>query len=289
MDKLYKLASRFLFLMILPILFIGLTDDAYGKRKKKKKNKRKVVRSYNPKKTKNDALNTIRCNSEQLSALAGIESEIADPTGQLNKIDEKFSELYEIDRAGLNPDEEGEDLDELAAEDDVFVNLDDFKMMWMNYMFEGSEGTNEIIQCGIAKQDIMNEIMEWLGTPYLFGGNSARAIDCSAFVRSIYQKTANILLPRTAREQSEVGVKVARKNLEYGDLIFFNTRRKVRVSHVGIYLGDNLFVHASSRYGVTVSSLESDYYNKRFIGAKRLTQKDAMRLSLENNAGYQGQ
>jgi hypothetical protein len=288
MGKINRLASRFLFLMILPILFIGLTDDAFAKKKKKKISKSKVVRSYNPKKTKNDALNTIRSNSEELSALAGIEASVAAPVAPVNKIDEKYSDLYEIDRTGLKPDEEGEDLAELEAEDDVIVNLDDFKMMWMNYLFEG-EGITEIIQCGIAKQDIMNEIMDWLGTPYLFGGTSSRAIDCSAFVRAIYQKSANILLPRTAREQSEVGIKVARKNLEYGDLIFFNTRKAVRVSHVGIYLGDNLFVHASSRYGVTVSSLESDYYDKRFIGAKRLTQKDAMRLSLENNSALQGQ
>lgn len=291
MDKIYRLASRLLVLMILPIMFVGFSDDAFAKKKKskKKKTKHKIVRTYNPNKTKNDALNTIRNNSEELSALAGIEPSDDLVPGTVNKIDEKFSNLYEIDRNGLNADEEGEDIDELEAEDDVLVNLDDFKMIWMNYLFEGTEGNDEIIQCGIAKKDIMNEIMEWLGTPYLFGGTSSRAIDCSAFVRAIYQSAANIILPRTAREQNECGVNVSRKNLEYGDLIFFNTRKKVRVSHVGIYLGDNLFVHASSRYGVTVSSLESDYYNKRFIGAKRLTQKDAMRLSIENSKSYQGQ
>lgn len=291
MDKIYKLASRILVLMIIPIMFVGFSDDALAKKKKSKKKKVKhcVVRTYNPKKTKNDALNTIRNNSEELSALAGIEPSDDIPVAKINKIDEKYSDLYEIDRTGLNADEEGEDLEELEAEDDVLVNLDDFKMIWMNYLFEGTEGNNEIIQCGIAKSDIMNEIMEWLGTPYLFGGTSERAIDCSAFVRAIYQSAANIMLPRTAREQNECGVNVARKNLEYGDLIFFNTRKKVRVSHVGIYLGDNLFVHASSRYGVTVSSLESDYYNKRFIGAKRLTQKDAMKLSIENSKHFNGQ
>ena len=166
------------------------------RRKKSKKSKRKVCRSYNPQKTKVDALNTIRTNSEELSALAGIEPSIDPQAQKENKIDEKYSDLYEIDRTGLNPDEEGEDIAELEAEDDVQVNLDEFKMMWMNYLFDGSQGNNEITQCGIAKQDIMNEIMEWLGTPYLFGGTSARAIDCSAFVRAIYQKSANIIFTK---------------------------------------------------------------------------------------------
>ena len=65
------------------------------------------------------------------------------------------------------------------------------------------------------------------------------------------------------------------KHLQYGDLVFFHTRRGVYVGHVGIYLGDNLFAHASSRSGVTVSSLESDYYAARFLGGRRLM-KDEM-------------
>ncbi|MBK9248210.1 MAG: C40 family peptidase [Ignavibacteria bacterium] len=72
--------------------------------------------------------------------------------------------------------------------------------------------------------------------------------------------------------------------MQFGDVVFFHTRKRVYVSHVGIYLGDNLFAHASSRYGVTVSSLESDYYNKRLIGVKRLQQVDAARYALEGGA-----
>jgi cell wall-associated NlpC family hydrolase len=74
-------------------------------------------------------------------------------------------------------------------------------------------------------------------------------------------------------------MKVNRKDLQFGDLIFFHTRRHAYVSHVGIYLGDNLFAHASSKYGVTVSSLESTYYNNRFIGAKRITARDLDKMS----------
>ncbi len=287
MERIFKLSKRVLLIMLLPILFVGFTDDSYGaKKKKKKKHKITKVRKYNPTKTKADALNTIRTNSEELSELFGLEPALDSLALKPNIIDAEDSELYEVDRCGLDVEEEGEDWAELEREDDVVVDMDNFKMLWMNFMFAGTDSGNEIIQCGIAKQDIMNEVMELLGTPYLFGGNSDRAIDCSAFVRSIFQRTGNILLPRTAREQNTVGIKVSRKNLEFGDLVFFNTRRKVRVSHVGIYLGDNLFVHASSRYGVTVSSLESEYYSKRLLGGKRLTQKDVARLSMDNRKAY---
>ena len=169
----------------------------------------------------------------------------------------------------------------MEAEDDVVVDMDAFRSLWLTFL--GEEDGDGYILCGIAKQDIMNAAMGWLGTPYLFGGTSRQAIDCSAFVRSVYAQTGNIMLPRTAAEQSTIGNRVSRKNLQFGDLIFFNTRSGVYVSHVAIYLGDNLFVHASSRYGVTVSSLESAYYDKRFIGAKRLTQRDIVKLTTNSN------
>jgi hypothetical protein len=286
MDRIYGIAVKILTFAILPLLFISLSDEAYAKKRKKKKtSKRKVVRIYNPSQTKQNALKTLT-GSGELSALAGIESSEeetqVDPATITNFIDRKNYSQYETDRSISQADDEGEDLNELAQEDDVVVDIDNFKMMWMSFMFEGSKDLMQITQSGIEKQEIMNNIMDWIGTPYLFGGTSRRAIDCSAFVRAIFQGSGNIMLPRTAAEQNTVGLKVARKNLEFGDLIFFNTRKNVYVSHVGIYLGDNLFAHASSRYGVTISSLESEYYSKRLIGAKRITQRDVMRLSLEN-------
>ncbi|MDI6776568.1 MAG: NlpC/P60 family protein [Syntrophales bacterium] len=108
----------------------------------------------------------------------------------------------------------------------------------------------------------------FLGAPYRFGGSSIRGIDCSAFVRKIYQ-FFGINLPRTAREQSYVGKRVPRNELEEGDLVFFNTRRPV--GHVGIYIGNNKFIHASFRNReVRVDSLESPYFDKRFIRAVRV-------------------
>ncbi len=105
--------------------------------------------------------------------------------------------------------------------------------------------------------------------PYKFGGNSILGIDCSAYVKKVYG-LLGIHLPRTAREQFQTGEAVNKEELSIGDLVFFRTYASFP-SHVGIYLGNNLFIHASSRgKKVTIDSLETPYYLKRFIGGKRL-------------------
>ena len=122
------------------------------------------------------------------------------------------------------------------------------------------------------ERDLMVKISKgFLGAPYRFGGASLRGLDCSAFVKRIYS-IFDINLPRTAREQSQMGQKVSRDELAVGDLVFFNTRRYI--SHVGIYIGNNEFVHASSGRAreVRVDSLDQPYYNKRFVKAVRLKQ-----------------
>lgn len=114
--------------------------------------------------------------------------------------------------------------------------------------------------------------MGFLGAPYRLGGTSVTGIDCSGFVKKIYQ-FFNINLPRTAFEQSRVGMRVARHELAEGDLLFFNTRKAV--GHVGIYIGDNKFVHASSRKRrVRVDNLNTPYYDRHFIRAVRLKGND---------------
>lgn len=120
------------------------------------------------------------------------------------------------------------------------------------------------------KEKVIMEIIKYLDTPYKFGGVTSKGIDCSAFTRTVYSSTFSYELPRTAREQFQKGDEVDDiSQLKFGDLIFFNTRRRVKPGHVGIYLGDNLFAHSSSRQGVMVSSLNMDYYNKRFMGGRR--------------------
>jgi peptidoglycan DL-endopeptidase LytE len=108
----------------------------------------------------------------------------------------------------------------------------------------------------------------FLGAPYRLGGCSVRGIDCSGFVKKIYE-FFDIDLPRTAAEQSKVGIRVAKSDLTEGDLIFFKTTK--RIGHVGIYIGNNKFVHAASRNkGIRIDSLDSTYYRQRYQRAVRL-------------------
>lgn len=109
----------------------------------------------------------------------------------------------------------------------------------------------------------------FLGTHYRFGGSSAKATDCSGFVQQVFREMA-VSLPRTAREQYEIGSEVAPGDLQKGDLVFFRTYAHYP-SHVGIYLGDSKMIHASSRdRRVVISTMNTSYYRSRFIGAKRI-------------------
>lgn len=121
------------------------------------------------------------------------------------------------------------------------------------------------------RERMLIEIIKYMDTPYKYGGNSSEGIDCSAFTQNVYSNCLGINLYRSAREQFTQGYSIKEKsNLVFGDLVFFNTRRAVRPGHVGIYIGDNLFAHASSTKGVIVSSLDHQYYSKRFMGARRI-------------------
>lgn len=110
----------------------------------------------------------------------------------------------------------------------------------------------------------------FLGTRYRFGGSTKSGIDCSSFVQKVFREL-EVPLPRTAREQFEIGHEVAPGDLQKGDLIFFRTYASYP-SHVGIYLGNNRMIHASSRdRRVVISPMNTSYYRARFIGAKRMT------------------
>lgn len=111
--------------------------------------------------------------------------------------------------------------------------------------------------------------MQYIGTPYVFGGNSLYyGIDCSAYTQQIYAQIG-INLPRTADVQYEVGTPISRSELLPGDEVFFTTYT-YGASHCGIYLGDGNFIHASSSRGVTISSLNDHYYSTHYIGARRM-------------------
>lgn len=110
---------------------------------------------------------------------------------------------------------------------------------------------------------------KYLGIPYRFGGDSENGIDCSAFTRRVY-KELGIALPRTSREQATVGKTINGDSPLAGDLIFFDTSITGGINHVGVYLDNDTFAHASSSQGVTKSSIKEKYYIKRFVKANRV-------------------
>jgi len=111
-------------------------------------------------------------------------------------------------------------------------------------------------------------IDKWYGTKYRMGGTTKKGIDCSAFVQAVFNSVYGIDLPRTAREQYQNSSRISRTQLKEGDLLFYNTRGGI--SHVGIYLQNNKFVHAASSEGVMISDIFDPYWMKRFMGVGRV-------------------
>ncbi|AIQ55627.1 C40 family peptidase [Paenibacillus borealis] len=112
-----------------------------------------------------------------------------------------------------------------------------------------------------------------IGTKYVSGGVSTNGFDCSGFTMYVFDKIG-INLPHQSGSQYQMGTAVSRDEMRPGDLVFFNTSGK-GISHVGIYVGDGEFAHASSSRGVTISSLSDSYYVNRYVGAKRIMSTDA--------------
>lgn len=112
---------------------------------------------------------------------------------------------------------------------------------------------------------------EWIGVPYRMGGNSQRGTDCSGLVSQLYKRVYNIGLARSTSGQLKESNKVARKKLREGDLVFFTSRAsRKKVAHVGIYLKDGKFVHASTTQGVIVSALSEKYYKQHWLCGGRV-------------------
>lgn len=133
------------------------------------------------------------------------------------------------------------------------------------------EKLSDVTNTNKKKQKFLEEIVSYLNTPYLYGGESRRGIDCSAFTQKVFRNSLEIKIPRTAREQYRTWEIFKNKNeLKFGDLVYFNTSRRYFPGHVGIYLDNNLFAHASSSKGVIVSSLANSYYSSKFVGANRV-------------------
>ncbi len=134
----------------------------------------------------------------------------------------------------------------------------------------GQEGENSGISRRMASE-IIAEARRWIGTPYVHGGKSRRGTDCSGMVMVIYEEKAGVRLPRNSARQQEFCAPVRRADLAPGDLVFFSSSvRGKRVSHVGIYTGDDRFIHASSSRGVMVSNLNEKYYASHYHSAGRV-------------------
>ncbi|ERK06747.1 NLP/P60 protein [Serratia fonticola AU-P3(3)] len=119
---------------------------------------------------------------------------------------------------------------------------------------------------------ILSEFAQWEGVKYKLGGTSKKGIDCSSLMQEIYHgafaDTLNERLPRTTARQISHGVSAPRADLRPGDLVFFRMTPAER--HVGVYIGDSEFIHASTSQGVKISSLQNDYWVKRYTTARRV-------------------
>ena len=125
-----------------------------------------------------------------------------------------------------------------------------------------------------SAQDLILKGLELVGINYRRGGTDPdNGLDCSGFVQIVFKDAVGLLLPRTAREQSEIGNVVDKTELKAGDLVFFNTMRRT-FSHVGIYLGDNRFLHAPrSGAEIRVEDMSQGYWVKRYNGARRVVER----------------
>ena len=130
-------------------------------------------------------------------------------------------------------------------------------------------------------QHLRREGTPWIGTPYRYGGQSRAGMDCSGFVRTLMREALGVELTRSTSSQVEEGVSVAKEDLFPGDLVFFR-RRGTR--HVGVYLGEGEFIHASSSNGVIVSRLDEDYYERHYWTSRRVLE-DPRRVALSSVPG----
>lgn len=120
----------------------------------------------------------------------------------------------------------------------------------------------------LSNKKLVEYIHQWWAVPYRIGGSTMSGIDCSNFVKGLTNYAYGLDLPRTSREQAAYCREIEREELKEGDLVFFNTGRGI--SHVGLYMANNKFVHASTSMGVVISSLDEPYWKRRYVKSGRL-------------------
>lgn len=232
--KLFLLGKYFLWGISVLMLFSGCSASSSSQRFKQNKSDRSEVSS-----SRFDSQDTAQASS---------------------KFDQRRSELSIVEES-----DSSDEFDESPTEEHPFTKEQiEAKLEKLKVFYEPFT----------TKEKVLFEVIKYLETPYKYGGNTKKGLDCSAFTLMIYKNSLSIDLPRSASQQYRLGDKIGKDSLKFGDLVFFNTRRKSFPGHVGIFLGDDQFVHASRKLGVTVSSLDEVYYKKRYVGARRVELKE---------------
>jgi len=220
----------------------------------------------------------VSCTS--LKPLSNTNSKPTPPqTGSDNKKEVKFLEISSSDDASLEAKEVKKEVHSSGAQSvksgDIIsrdykpVEIEKASALQIKYALLLNTEVEQIQNLALYQN-----IDDWYGTRYKLGGTTKNGIDCSAFVQTIFLSAFAVTLPRMAKDQYKVTHRISRTELREGDLLFFNTRGGV--SHVGIYLRNNKFVHASVS-GVMISDMFDPYYVRHFIAAGRVT-------SLNNNS-----
>ncbi|MEJ5988735.1 C40 family peptidase [Ramlibacter sp. PS3R-8] len=168
--------------------------------------------------------------------------------------------------AQASPSSAEDDVGRFMAEKRLVDRLEEARQVM------GERVTERASQVAHRASELVVTAMGFLGVPYRRGGNSVDGggFDCSGFVKAIYEQTVGLVLPRRANEQAAATLAIERRELQPGDLVFFNTLRRT-FSHVGIYIGDNKFIHAPKPGAqVRVEDMDVSYWASRFDGARRV-------------------
>lgn len=272
------------FIVIISFIFLPLESSLAAIRKHQPRQKKSIV-SHKNSNIKDTAFYTVK-KGDTLYRIAKLHGLSVDELKELNGL--KISKLKIGQRLILMPEKEIKP-ESPSPEERKIEESEPTKKAALSEDFSNNQ--NQISECPAVKvkeeeKGIIAKVLSYskdlLGIPYRFGGTTLRALDCSAFVQKVF-KSIGIDLPRTAREQFNLGRDVGREEIAEGDLVFFKTYSRYP-SHVGIYIGDNQFIHASRKgRQVSIDSLEEPYYRKRFIGAKRLIEVEVTTESPGSN------
>lgn len=143
-----------------------------------------------------------------------------------------------------------------------------FLLLTFILLLSSCSSTKVAKQKETVEQKLTKQYNQYKGTKYKYGGMDRRGFDCSGFTLKVYENAFQIKLPRTTEEIEKVGKKVSKNKLKPGDLVFFKPSRKYK--HVGIYMGDDMFMHSSTSKGVIKSDINNVYWDKKYKYAKRI-------------------